>query len=308
MDSSTFTFTDADGVEIFVYKWLPDDGNPKAVVQICHGLAEYGGRYGPIAEFLTAAGYACYADDHRGHGKTAGSVEKLGIMGPRGWEGTMDEVHQLTSIIKEEFPNLPIFFLGHSWGSLLGQDYIQQFGNEVKGAILSGTNGKQSFLVRKLGPIIAKRNVKKLGPNTPSQFAFDQTWGKYNKRFEPAPTKFEWINSDHAKVEEYLSDQYCGWTPLAGLAAELVYGTNKIAKKTNEVKIPKTLPIFIITGAQDTSNDLAKGAEILYKRYKSYSIKDVTYKAYPGDRHEILQETNQAEVIQDVLNWLDAHL
>ncbi|MHA1660990.1 MAG: alpha/beta hydrolase [Promethearchaeota archaeon] len=89
MKSSTFTFKDQDGIEIFVYKWVPDSESPKAAIQISHGLAEQAARYERVADALTSAGYICYADDHRGHGKTAGDIKSAGYLGSDGWEGTL---------------------------------------------------------------------------------------------------------------------------------------------------------------------------------------------------------------------------
>ncbi|MFH1313059.1 MAG: alpha/beta hydrolase, partial [Candidatus Eisenbacteria bacterium] len=138
MESSTFTYKDQDGVEVFVYKWSPGS-SPEAAVQIAHGLAEHAARYEEFAEFLTGAGYVCYADDHRGHGKTAGDGKNLGRLGPGGWDSTVKALKALTDIIKKDNPGIPLFMIGHSWGSLLAQDYIEQWGSEIKGIILSGT-------------------------------------------------------------------------------------------------------------------------------------------------------------------------
>ncbi|MFX1489109.1 MAG: alpha/beta hydrolase, partial [Promethearchaeota archaeon] len=147
MKSSTFTFTDRDNIEIFVYKWAPET-TPKAVIQIIHGLAEHAKRYTSVAEVLCNEGYVCYANDQRGHGRTAGDLTKstlkgnAGVLGPNGWEGVVNDVHELSKIIKKDFPNLPLFLIGHSWGAFIAQDYIQEWGNEIRGCILSGTNGK----------------------------------------------------------------------------------------------------------------------------------------------------------------------
>ena len=92
MQASTFTLATPDGVSLFVYRWLPD-GPPKAVVQIAHGLAEHAARYARVAEALTRAGYAVYADDHRGHGRTARTPDELGLFAERdGWKKCIDDL------------------------------------------------------------------------------------------------------------------------------------------------------------------------------------------------------------------------
>ncbi len=305
MKRSTFTYKDADGVSIFVYKWAPK-GKAKAAVQISHGLAEHAARYERLAEALTKAGYVCYADDHRGHGKTAGDVKRLGILGPGGWDGTVRSLKALTDIIKKENKKLPVFFVAHSWGSLLAQDYIEQWGSEFKGVVLSGTNGAQPFLTVFAGGIIAKMQLKKLGAEVQSELLDKLTFGSYNKPYEPAPTKFEWLSRDRAEVDKYVKDPYCGFMSTTGMAVELIYGVKKIARADLQKNIPRSLPIYIMTGALDPSNSFSKGAQVLYKQYAGLGIQDLGIKIYPGARHEIFNETNRDEVAADLLAWLDA--
>ena len=310
MESSTFTYKDQDGVEIFAYKWSPS-GAPKAAVQISHGLAEHAGRYEDFAQFLTDAGYICYGDDHRGHGKTAGDQYKLGDLGPNGWDGAVNALKVLTDIIKKENPGIPVFFIGHSWGSYLGQDYIEQWGGELKGVILSGTTGgKAPYIERKLGPMIIKRELKKVGADAPSPTLYNQVFKGFNKPFEPAPTKFEWLSRDRAVVEKYVNDPLCGWmeSSTVPLYAMLGLGLRKIHEESLQQKIPKDLPVYIMAGSEDSTNKKAKGPKILYEEYKNAGINDVTLKIYQGARHEILNETNRDEVYKDMLDWLDAHL
>jgi len=308
MESSTFTYKDQDGVEIFVYKWSPGSP-PKAAVQIAHGLAEHAARYEEFAEFLTGAGYVCYADDHRGHGKTAGDGKNLGRLGPGGWDSTVKALKALTDIIKKDNPGIPLFMIGHSWGSLLAQDYIEQWGSEIKGIILSGTNGKQPFIVRTMAPFIANRQMKKLGPDAPSDLLSKLAFKGYNKPYEPAPTEFEWLCTDRDVVDRYVNDPYCGWMSSAGTSmyVELAKGVKKIARKSLQEKIPTDLPIYIMTGSEDPTNNQGKGARVLYEQYRKLSIKDLKIKSYQGARHEILNETNREEVYQDMLDWMESH-
>jgi alpha-beta hydrolase superfamily lysophospholipase len=116
MQSATITFRSPDGPEIFVYKWEPDAGvQPRAVVQIAHGAAEHARRYERFASCLASAGFVVYADDHRGHGKTAGVLEKAGIAGPDAWNGMLRDMHQLSDIIGKENPGFPSSFSGTAW-------------------------------------------------------------------------------------------------------------------------------------------------------------------------------------------------
>jgi alpha-beta hydrolase superfamily lysophospholipase len=307
MKSTSFTYKDQDGVSIFVYKWAPS-GKARAAIQFSHGLAEHGARYERLANMLTKAGYVCYADDHRGHGKTAGDVKKLGILGPGGWDGTVRSLKTLTDFIKKENKNLPVFLVAHSWGSLLAQDYIEQWGDEIRGVVLSGTNGAQPFMTVFFGGIIAKMQLRKLGADTPSALLDKLTFGSYNKPYEPAPTKFEWLSRDRAEVDKYVKDPYCGFMSTTGMAVELIHGVKKIARADLQKNVPHSLPIYIMTGALDPSNSFSKGAQVLYKQYARLGIQDLKMKIYDGARHEIFNETNREEVFADLRGWLNDHM
>ncbi|MFW9773977.1 MAG: alpha/beta hydrolase, partial [Candidatus Thorarchaeota archaeon] len=186
MKSSTFTFKDQDNIEIFVYKWEPETP-PKAAIQIIHGLAEHAKRYTRVAEALCDAGFVCYANDQRGHGLTAGDLTEAtlegnaGVLGPNGWKGVVNDLHELSKIIKQKNSNLPLFLIGHSWGAFTAQDYIQEWGHEIKGCILSGTNGKVRGLVVRAGKIILRGEIKKLDPTAPSQKMYDMNFKSNNR-------------------------------------------------------------------------------------------------------------------------------
>ena len=141
MQGKTFTLASRTAA-VFVHRWAPDAGvKPKALVQIAHGAAEHGGRYERFGRVLADAGYLVYADDHRGHGKTCGGLEGRGIAGPDAWNGMLRDQQQLSTLMRRENPGLPLIFFGHSMGSLIAQHYIQTWGGELKGAILSGSFG-----------------------------------------------------------------------------------------------------------------------------------------------------------------------
>ncbi len=307
MKSSTFTFKDHDGIEVFVYQWAPE-GKAKAIVQIAHGMAEHAARYARPAESFVQAGYVVYANDHRGHNKTAKDLDKKGQLGPGGWASMIKDLKQLTDMIKKENPGLPVFLLGHSMGSFLSQAYIQQWGNELKGVILSGTTGTQPKLLLTIGTLIAKITAKIKGPNAPGVFLDKMSFGRFNKPFEPAKTKFDWLSRDEAEVKKYVEDPWCGFVCPNSFFVEMVSGLSILWKKDLEAQIPKNLPIYLFSGAQDPVSSNATGVVALLNRYQKLGIVNVSKKIYEGGRHEMFNETNREEVYQDVIAWLDAHL
>ena len=315
MKESTFTYTDQDEIEVFVYKWNPKS-SPKAAVLIVHGLAEHAKRYERVAEALCNEGYICYANDHHGHGRTAGDLTeatlagKAGVLGPNGWRGVVNSLHELSKIIKKENPDIPLFIMGHSWGSFLTQDYIQEWGDELKGAILSGTMGKIRKLVIKAGKMIIKGEMKKHDITAPSEKMHKMNFKSYNHDWdaEEGANGFEWLSRDKAEVQKYIEDPWCGFVSPARLWFEFLTGFEKIFNKENESKIPKDLPIFMIAGTLDPVGSKNKAITPLIKRYEEYGIKDVSHKFYEDARHEIFNEINREEVYKDVINWLDSHL
>src|SRR5665811_1020920 len=114
MKSGDFKFLAEDKTGIFTYKWLPDDDTKiVAAVQIVHGMAEHAARYSEFADFLTKNGIVVYADDHRGHGRTAGSLDCVGFLAEKdGWDLVVSDEFELTQKIKKENPGIPVYLLG----------------------------------------------------------------------------------------------------------------------------------------------------------------------------------------------------
>jgi alpha-beta hydrolase superfamily lysophospholipase len=304
-ECTTFTFKDADGVVIFVRKWLPN-GKPKAVVQISHGMQEHGGRYEPFAELLTAGGYAVYASDQRGHGKTALGMDKQGQLGPGGWDHTVAALRQLTESIRKDFPGVPVFLCGHSWGSLLAQNYLQRWGGELQGAILCGTTGKNPMV--RIGRWLARRRVRRQGAAAPGGILEKMSFAGYNRKFAPIRTPKDWLSRDNEEVDKYIADPYCGKPFPNGFFFDLADLLVHTWEPQNERRVPKGLPIRLMSGALDPVGMSTKAVTALARRYEKNGIRDITCRFYPGARHELLHETNRAEVMQEVLAWLDSHL
>lgn len=303
LKDTTFSFCDPQGYEIFVYRWgLPDGVPAKAVVQIEHGAAEHALRYERVARVLNQAGYIIYADDHRGHWKTAGTMDKAGICGPDGWDWMVKDAKQLTDIIKENHPGLPVFLFGHSMGSFMAQQYIQNWGEELSGVILSGSTGI-SMVDAAVVPM-AEQAAQGEAANQPSEL-FAGLFASVNAPFEPVKTPFDWLSRDEVEVQKYIDDPWSGFMFTNGMTYEFIKGMVNLFEPANEARIPKNLPVFVISGEMDPVG-ANEGVMALVNRYKDVlGLADVSYRIYPGARHEILNETNREEVHADILAWLD---
>ncbi|MGH4124083.1 MAG: lysophospholipase [Clostridium sp.] len=308
MKAENFKIKDKGDLEIFVYKWLPDENiKVKGVVQIAHGMAETAARYEGFARALTNDGFIVYANDHRGHGKTAGQVSKLGDLGEDGFNSMVENMHGLNERIREENNNLPMFLFGHSMGSFLTQRYICLYGGDLKGAIISGSCGKQGITVD-IARLIAKREIKKIGRIGKSNKLDKLSFGNYNNSFKPNRTAFDWLSRDNKQVDKYIGDPFCGTVFTAGFFYDFLGGLKSIADPREIKNVPKNLPIYIFSGDKDPVGKNGKGVLKLVNTYKEHGMVDLTYKLYKDGRHEMLNEINKEEVIEDVIKWLNASI
>lgn len=306
MKETTTSFYNMDRTEIFYYIWESEE-NAKAIVQIAHGMGEHAARYREFAEALTKAGYIVYANDHEGHGRTAKSKDEQGLIKEDGFFHMVQTMREMTKLIQKSHPNLPIFLFGHSMGSHLAQQYITTNGSELQGVILSGT-GYNRGLLAKLSLYLANREVKKRGYHSRSQFMSNLVFGEFNRPFKPNRTTLDWLSRDESVVDRQMNDPYCGMSFNAGFWRELLQGVHLTQSRVTMEHIPKTLPIYLFSGDRDPLGQFGKGIGRLAATYRSLGIRDVTFQLYSGGHHEMLNELNREEVIEDTIHWLDSHL
>jgi len=294
----------SDGKELLGYLWTPEQAFPlRGVVQIVHGMAETALRYQRFAGKLTENGYVVYAFDQRGHGKTAGSLDQVGVFADHGMERLVEDQHEIGGLIRREYPQLPVLMFAHSMGSFVGQGYIQNY-SDLAGIVLSGSNGKQGLLLS-MGRFLAQREVKKTGRAKASPKLTQLSFGSFNKAFKPNRTNFDWLSRDNDEVDKYIADPYCGGVFSAGFFADLTQFLLAIQNPENVKKVSVRLPILLISGAKDPVSNEGKGVRILEKTYRTHGVSDLTCRLYPEARHELLNETNRNEVMDDVVGWLD---
>ncbi|BCW87694.1 Monoacylglycerol lipase [Alphaproteobacteria bacterium SO-S41] len=285
MEETRFEIEGRDGASIACYRWQGDEP-PRAVVQVAHGMGEHALRYPAALEPLTQQGFVLYANDHRGHGRTAPDAAALGDYGPGGYDIVVDDMARLTDRAAADNPGLPIFFLGHSMGSMLGQGYLIHHAAKLAGAALSG-----SAAIDQLVQIAAH----------------PEGLGALNAPFAPGRTGFEWLSRDEAEVDLYVADPLCGFGLTPESMMSLFGQAQRLAEPETLKRIPAGFPVYIFAGAEDPVN--ARGAWIapLIERYTAAGL-DVTARLYAGARHEVLNETNRAEVVGDLIDWLEKTL
>ena len=305
---SEYYFTSSDGKTlIHVNRWTPLMREIRGVVQISHGIAEYGARYLPFAKFLCSQGYVVVANDHLGHGKSLVEGRPMVYFADEnGWEHVVDDMELLRENTAKLFPGKPYFLFGHSMGSFLARTHLIRYPGKVSGCVLCGT-GHMSRLIVKGGQMIANSEIRKLGAASYSERADSLAFGAYNKRFAPNRTNFDWVSLNEANVDAYIADPLCGGKTTLGLFRDMMGGLEIITKQSNMNQMDRKLPVFFIAGDQDPVGGMGKGVEKACSCFKKAGLQDVTMKLYHGLRHEILNEKANRYVYQDVLGWLETH-
>jgi alpha-beta hydrolase superfamily lysophospholipase len=307
-------FETPDGTKLFLYHWLPEK-SPRAVLYIAHGMAEHALRYGRLARKLADAGIEVQAADQRGHGKTAdlnvNKPDKGGLLGHcadgSAFQLVTQDVYAIVSGIKNT-KKLPVFLLGHSWGSFIVQNYIEQYSDDLKidGCILSGTKGPGDAKVKAGIPFLTLLSAMR-GQRKASSIAKALADGAYNKPFKPNRTPFDWLSRDNAEVDKFTADPLCGMFCSTGFYRELVKLLYQIHRKEEMAKIKRDLPVYVFSGSADPVGNMGKEPTALVNAYRELGIKDLEFVLYPGARHETLNETNREEVMDNLLSWLNKH-
>lgn len=276
------SFDDENGTRVYfdVYAPTPEGTTPAAVVQLAHGVGEHAGRYRPLADHLAANGYAVYADDHLGHGRTGlgqweGDATKLGKLGPGGLRAAVRDVHAFTGLIRDENPGLPLIYVGHSWGSLIGQLLLNRHSEDYDAAVLSGT------AYRVLGSM---------------------NGGDLNKRHAHlGTTGAEWLSRDPAVAQAFIDDPLTTLTPLQKLFG-MADAARLLGRPARD--LPHDLPLLIQVGSDDPLGGPASARKLEHSYRTRSKLSDVTTIVYDGARHEIFNETNREEVFADLTAWL----
>lgn len=304
MQASTSTHRAPDGAEIFVYRWAPDEGiEVRAAMHVAHGMAEHAGRYARLAEALTAEGFVVYANDHRGHGKSA-KPRELGHLGDRaGWASCLDDLRALIRAEKAAHAGLPFVLLGHSMGSFMTQELLFDLSRELDAAILSGSNGKPTPLAA-AGRLVARAERLRVGPRGVSKLLGKLSFEAFNETFAPNRTAFDWLSRDEAEVDLYVRDPLCGFDCSTATWIEVLDALARIAEPERQARIRKDLPLYVITGAEDAANELGKGVRRLLAAYQRAGLVEVSSRFYQGARHELFNETNRDEVTRELVAWL----
>jgi len=279
---SRFALARPEGVTVAAYRWTLGR-SPRAVMVVAHGMGEHARRYPPALVTLLESGIDLYGIDHRGHGVTlAFSTLAPGDFGPGGFAAVVDDLASLVKRAKRENPGLPLFLLGHSMGSFISQAFVLEHAALIDGLVLVGTTAIDAVAEK-------AQHEADIG-------------AALNRTFQPARTPFDWLSTDEAEVDAYIADPLCGFSLVPDSMISLFSQGPRLTDPVALQGIRKSLPLYILVGELDPLVSDLGNLDLLIERYRAAGLRPSVAR-YPQRRHEILNEPNRAEVVQDLLTW-----
>lgn len=307
MQKKDFYYPSVDGkTQIHAIRWEPD-GEPKAILQIIHGMVEYIDRYDEFARFLADRGYLVVGEDHLGHGESVISDEHYGYFGEDGNACIIADIHHLRIMMTEEYPELPYLMLGHSMGSFLVRQYITEKGSryaeDLAGVIIMGT-AWQNKAVAEVGKILARM----LGTSKAGKKAklIDVIAFRNNlKRIKNPRTVKDWLTRDEAVVDRYRDTPWCNFHFSPNAYYHMFSGMQKAHDISRMKTLPEGLPILFVSGAEDPVGGWGEGVRKAFMVYSENTLCEMDIRLYGDDRHEILNELDKDRVFEDLLEFLE---
>ena len=307
MKKENIYFESLDGVsKLHAIVWSDETKKPIGILQIIHGMAEYIDRYDDFARFMVEKGFVVVGDDHLGHGDSVGENGTFGYFCKKDPATVLvrDE-HRLKKLMEAKYKGVPYYILGHSMGSFIARNYLNKYGSGIQGMIVMGT-GNQSKALLSASKVLVGLTGFFCGEKHVAKFINKLAFGTYNRAIEDAKTNVDWLTKDETIVDKYIADERCGFTftvnGFRGLF-ELIY---RLQKPKNFVNIPKQTPVFFVSGEEDPVGDYGEGVIGAKNDLVRAGLENVSMKLYPGDRHEILNETDKDIVYQDIYEWLES--
>lgn len=307
MKEEKFTFLSADGkTQIHAVKWMPDDGKYEAILQITHGMIEYIDRYRAFAEFLCTNQFMVTGHDHLGHGDSVNSKEDWGYFAEENPSDILiEDMHTLRTMIQKENEGVPYFMLGHSMGSYMLRKYLTIHNDNLRGAVIMGT-GCVPDGITKFGLKVCEFLAKRYGWHHRSRLVEKLSFGGPYRKYDMTGKNPQnsWLTKDAEIVTKYYNEPRCCFkftlNGYLGLMEAVLYDN----QMENVQKVPKKLPLFLVSGKDDPVGDCGVGVKKVYDMYKEAGLLDITYCLYENDRHEILNETDRDKVYADILSWM----
>ncbi|MBR1731836.1 MAG: alpha/beta fold hydrolase [Ruminococcus sp.] len=297
------SFPSTDGKHSLVGKLYIPEGEPKAIFHHVHGMTDHIARYESFLTEMAENGYLCVAYDNLGHGHTAVNREELGFIAHKdGWKILAEDVFSTSQLMKKEFPELTYYLMGHSMGSFIVRLAAYLHPELQDKLVVMGTGGPNTafqpalFMINVLKRVYGEKHI--------SPFLEGIAFGAYNKRFG-GDVAGDWLSKNPEVRKKFDADEFCNFHFTVSALYDLV----KLNAVVNSKKVYSgtrgSLPILLVSGADDPVGDYGKGVRKVYENLSRY-VDDVRIKIYDDNRHELLNDTARGEVIKDILEFLKA--
>ena len=269
-------------------------------------MIEHIERYEPFALYLTQNGFAVVGHDHIGHGSSIRTRDDWGYFADENaGEILIEDMHSLRQITQERYPGIPYFMMGHSMGSFLLRKYIV-FHGDIDGAIIMGS-GYTKPRSSALGIQIAKGFAKVFGWRHRSKLVTYMAFRK-NLNYDTSgknPAR-NWLSKDPESVRKYYSDPRCTYMFTLNGYKTLFETVSFVCHQENVDRVPKDLPVLIVSGDDDPVGEGGRGVRKLGSMFWKAGIQDLKVKIFEGYRHEILNEIGKEQVYVYLKDWMEA--
>lgn len=300
MKKTFYLMSEADQLKLHVLLIEPE-GDPKGIIQICHGMAEHKERYEPFMEMLCEQGYVTVIHDHRGHGKSIKKEQDLGYFYDATGEMIIEDAHQLTLWMKKRYPGIPYHLFGHSMGSLVVRCYLKKYDKELDSLIVCGSPSENPMAG--IGVAMAKAACF-TGEKKPGKLFQKMAFSAYRKQLKKEDSPNAWISYNQENVRKYDENPLDGFLfTNNGFLNLFLLMRNTYSKKDWSLQHP-SLPILFIAGADDpcmgSKKQYAQAMTFLKKRGYNH----VQGTLFLNRRHEILNEDEVEKVYDVILSFL----
>lgn len=276
-----------------------ENKSPKAVIQLIHGMEEHQNRYNPFIKYLNENGYIVISSNLRGHGSNAPLLGHF--KDNKGYLVLISDQKEITEYIKNKYPNLPIYIFAHSMGTIITRVLLEDYSKHYQKVVLSGYPNYQNASY--LGLIISNSIKLFKGSRYKSKLLSKLSIGLFNKKIENPKTEVDWICSNEKVVKEYIEDPYCGIGFTCAAFNDLYHLVISMHKPSNYHTINKNLELLMLRGLEDPCTGGNIGVHDSEKMLTKAGFKNIKHIDYPNMRHEILNETNNQQVYQDILKF-----
>lgn len=296
-----------DGLQLSVLSVIPKEGRQlRGIFQLVHGMCEYKERYLPFMKYLARHGYVCVIHDHRGHGASVKSRDDLGYFYGGGAQAVVEDIHQITQMARERYPNLPLILFGHSMGSLAVRAFLRKYDSLIDLLIVCGSPSRNRAVI--FGQMIAKIQKMIFGGLHRSRLLEALTFGGFAARFPKEPHSGSWICTDQLVVREYENSDLCGFTFTVDGYQALFQLMEETYSRSGWQCTQPDLPILFVGGAEDPCIGNARRFAAALNHLRSQGYQNVRGKLYPGLRHEILNEPCREKIYRDLAGYIRREL